>query len=93
MEKEKRIPNSKLLTILKKYVNDPTEEKLLDYAGRTFIRQNPTYKQLREFRDCILNRNKNLKINYFELVNDMMVDIAQNRRGESLKEFKEKYLL
>jgi hypothetical protein len=86
--------NTELLKTLKFLVNDPSaEQDMLDYASRWFIRQNPSYKQLSSFRDDVLKINNTLKQRYYTLVNDMMLDIAQNRKGKSLKEFRLNYIL
>jgi hypothetical protein len=69
-----------------------TEIDLHKYAVASILENNPTYKQLHTLREIVV-KEKELKLNYYFLINDMMTDIAQGRAGESLELFKQEFSL
>ena len=101
--------NTEMIKYLKRVLKtEPTDLKHQRYVVAKILTNNPTYKQLYTLRKIVDkhkwevnivdgNREdayfKGLKGWYYILINDMMTDIAQGRTGESLEEFKSKWLL
>lgn len=95
--------NTKLIRTLKHILKtEPKNLKMQRYAVAQILINNPTYKQLHSLREIVSKHNwevnivngdrkeaynKGLKSTYYRLINDMMMDIAQGKMGESLNEY------
>ena len=95
--------NTEMIKYLKRVLKtEPTDLKHQRYVVAKILTNNPTYNQLWKLRGIVYKHNwevnivdgnrkeayfNGLKACYRPLIDDMMIDIAQRRTGESLERF------
>lgn len=86
--------NTKKIKVVKYLMKNQSKDyKLIRYGIAALLTNNPTYKQLTILRDDIVRKDRVLKLDYLNLVNDMMVEKWNGKDFDSLNEFKNNYNL